>query len=306
MGIAIGVIGAGAMGTLLGGLMAAAGSSVDLIEVDPVKVERIRSRGVEVLLDEGVIEARPGVKTPSEAECCYDAVIILVKAYHTRDAAQLASTISRREGVVLTLQNGLGNVEILREYTGSRAHAGSTTWGATLLEPGRVSLGGRGIVFIQEPNPGHEEVHSALVNEMEEAGLNPRIVKDIGTVLWRKVIVNAAINPVTALVRATNRVVIENPYARRVAESIAREAARVASAEGVNIGDPWGEVQRVAGATSRNKSSMLQDIESCRRTEADAILGEIVKRARMHGIPTPTTEAVYSLVKAAESECANP
>ena len=303
MGFRIAVIGAGAMGHLIGGLLSLSNAGVDLIDVDEVKVRAIRRGGVAIVAPEGEIQAKPGALHAGEARCCYDASIILVKSYHTKEAGVLASRITGSRGVIVTLQNGLGNLEILRSIAGDRAHGGSTTWGATLLQPGRVLLGGRGVVYIESPRPGYEEAHQGLVRAMEEAGLSPRVVDDIDSVLWAKAAVNSVINPITGLLRARNGFIPTNRWARRLAEEVASEVEMIARAEGVSLGNVLDTVLRVAEATKDNRSSMLQDLEACRRTEADSIMGEIIERGRRHGIKASHLEALYLLVKAAEEAC---
>ncbi|MCE4603172.1 MAG: ketopantoate reductase family protein [Desulfurococcales archaeon] len=299
----IAIVGAGAMGHLIGGLLSLAGATVDLIDVDDIKVRAVRENGVTIISPEGELRARPGSLHASEAKCCYNASIILVKSYHTRKAGVLASRITSNRGVIVTLQNGLGNLEMLRSIAGDRAHGGSTTWGATLLEPGRVLLGGRGVVYLESPRPGYEEAHQGLFSAMENAGLSPKVTHDIASVLWLKAAVNSVVNPITGLLRVRNGFITENVWARRLAGEVASEVEKVARAEGIELNDVLGTVLRVAEATHGNKSSMLQDLEACRRTEADAILGEIIARGRRHGVQVGHLEALYLLVKAAEEAC---
>jgi len=305
----IGVVGGGALGTLLAVRLALGGARVILVDADPAVVEAAR-RGLELVAPGGVevarVEAYPAGGEPAGAA---DAVIVAVKSYHTRGAAPIAARLSR--GVVATVQNGLGNYEVLAEAAPGRVVMGVTTWGATRLGPGRSLLGGEGEVVLGPPPRGLEWSHEALVASLEAGGLNPRVTEGVWREAWAKVAVNAGINPVTALARRRNKAVVEDPMLWSVASRAAAEAALVAEAEGHGFGGPEAAVEalrRVALATGENKSSMLQDVEACRRTEVDAINGEVAKRARRHGLDAPVNRVLYGLVKGLEAreECRGP
>ncbi len=302
----IGVVGAGALGTLLAVRLAASGTRVIVVDADPRVVEAARQRGLS-LEDGGTLAARVEAYLPGEEpEKAADAVVVAVKSYHTRAAAPVASRLSR--GVVVTVQNGLGNYEVLEEHAPGRVVVGVSTWGATRLAPGRSRLGGRGEIILGPPPAGLGESHRLLVEALARAGLNPMVDDRIWRRVWEKVAVNAGINPVTALTRRPNGAVVEDPNLWRVASAAAAEAAMVAEAEGHGFGGPGAAVEalrRVARATAGNISSMLQDVLACRRTEVEAINGEIVRRAERHGVDTPVNTILYRLVKGLEAreEC---
>ncbi len=302
----IGVVGVGALGTLIAAMIASAGYRVIAVDADPLVVETARRRGLTVYVDDGEVRARVEAYTPGEAPAgAADAVIVAVKSYRTREAAPVAARLSR--GVVATVQNGLGNYEVLSEAAPGRVVQGVSTWGAWRREPGVSVLGGRGEVLLGPPPPGYEESHAALVEALGDAGLRPRVTREIWREVWRKVAVNAGINPVTALARRPNGAVLEEPL-WSVASRAAVEAARVAEAEGHGFGGPEAALEalrRVAGATAGNYSSMLQDVLACRRTEVDAINGEVYRRGARAGLPVEVNMTLYHLVKGLEvrEEC---
>ena len=306
----IGIVGGGALGVLFAALLARSGSRVILVDADPRVVEAVREKGLVLEAHGERITARAEAYLPHEAPLkAADAVLVAVKAYHTRSAAPVAARLT--SGVVATIQNGLGNYEVLEAHAPGRVVQGVTTWGATKLAPGVSRLGGRGEVVLGPPPPRHEQSHQALVGALEEAGLKPRVTGEVWRHLWLKVAVNAGINPVTALSRRRNRAVVEDPYLWSVASQAAAEVALVAEAEGWSIGGPQAAVEtlrRVALATGENKSSMLQDVEACRPTEIEAINGEVSRRAEKHGLEAPVNTLLYRLVKGLEEreECRGP
>ena len=201
------------------------------------------------------------------------------------------------DGLALTLQNGLGNAETLRQALGAeRVALGVTTSGATLLGPGRVRPAGDGPVTIQQ--------HSAVGPLSEilgaDAGFTVEFVQDAQALLWGKLLINAAINPLTALLGVPNGVLLQRPSALRLMAEAAGEAQAVAAALGVALpySDPLETIRAVAQRTAENRSSMLQDVQRRAPTEIDAINGAIVRLGEQTGIPTPVNQALWLLVRA--------
>jgi 2-dehydropantoate 2-reductase len=202
--------------------------------------------------------------------------------------------------LALTLQNGLGNRETLEQTLGAqRVALGVTTVGAYLVEPGLVQAAGAGMVSLGE----HPRL-SFIKELLEKAGFNVRVVQDANALLWNKLIVNAAINPLTAILGVSNGALLENEDARALMGEVAREAAAVALAQGIQLTDPdpAALAEAVARRTAANRSSMLQDILRHAPTEIDAICGAIVRAGQQTGVPTPITRTLWRLVKALESK----
>jgi 2-dehydropantoate 2-reductase len=197
---------------------------------------------------------------------------------------------------VLTLQNGLGNREVLARFLGEGSvYAGVTTTGATLLGPGRVRAGGEGTISLVENHRLR-----AFVDWLQRAGFAVQTVSDITGLIWGKLVVNAAINPLTALLQIPNGELLHLHSARVIMAKTAREAAAVAAAKGVQLTfeDPVKQVEEVARKTAANRSSMLQDIQRGAPTEIDAICGAIIHTGAELGVPTPVNDTLYHLVKA--------
>jgi len=222
---------------------------------------------------------------------------VLVKSWQTERAAHQLKDILTEDGLAVTLQNGLGNRETLARDLGcARVALGVTTTGATLLEPGLVRPAGEGVISL-ERNQALGPLEAALLS----SGFNLQIVDDARSLIWGKLVINAAINPLTALLRIPNGELLSHPHVRRVMASLASETARVAEAEQVHLpfSNPVHAVEEVARRTSANFSSMFQDIRRGAPTEIDAICGVVTRRGEKHGVPTPYNRACWQLVQAA-------
>jgi len=257
--------------------------------------------------------------------------LVLVKSWQTERAARQLKDCLAEDGVALTLQNGLGNREMLERFldpiltakvngvqrlptldavgsaevrrlrtpaetrSSSRVALGTTTTGATLLGPGLVRAGGEGIVSIER-----SQAIGPLEDALRSAAFNVQMVDDAQSLIWGKLVINAAINPLTALLRVPNGALLERPAAREVMGALARETAEVARAERIHLpfSNPVHAAEEVARKTAANHSSMFQDVRRGAPTEIDAICGAVTRRGEKHGIPTPFNHACWKLVQA--------
>jgi 2-dehydropantoate 2-reductase len=261
--------------------------------------------GIEALNRDGarLVDARgrekrfPVRATGDPRECAgVRQVIVLVKAWQTERVARQLSACLADNGLVLTLQNGLGNRETLaRDLGAGRVALGSTTTGATLLGPGLVKAGGEGIVSLER-----NQALGPMEEALKSAGFNVQAVDDPASLIWGKLVVNAAINPLTALLRVKNGELLKRPFAREVMRALAREAASVARAENIALPfeDPIARAEDVAQKTAANTSSMLQDVLRGAPTEIDAICGAVVRTAERQGLSAPVNWTCWQLVKA--------
>jgi 2-dehydropantoate 2-reductase len=227
-----------------------------------------------------------------------DAAVICVKTHGTEWAAGIAKRVVARDGVAITIQNGLGNFEALRDAVGERAAVGVIYVGARLVGdalqatgPGRAELG----------YPGDAAARpkvDALAELLRAGGMTIAVLDDPWPSVWRKVVTNAAVNPTTALLGCVNSAILGDAAAARIADGLAREVARVATASGVTIAEDdavkwWRDMAQLTGA---NRSSMLQDIDAKRATEIDAICGAVFKEGERLGVPAPLNQAMTLLV----------
>jgi 2-dehydropantoate 2-reductase len=200
---------------------------------------------------------------------------------------------------VLTLQNGLGNVEILAEILGQRrVLGGATAEAATLLSHGRIRHAGQGktlIAPLERLDTKAQEIALAFIR----AGFETEVSQDLNSLLWGKLIVNVGINALAAITRLKNGQLPQFPEALVIIEEAVKEAATVAKARRVTLpyADPLSRVLEVCSATSDNVSSMLQDVLNKRPTEIDSINGAVVREGKALGIPTPINRTLTSLVR---------
>jgi 2-dehydropantoate 2-reductase len=287
------ILGTGALATLFAARLSAAGVEVTMLGSWPDGLAALNEHGAEL---DG--RAYPVRATADPAECRgARSVLVLVKTWQTeRAAAQLADYLAA-DGLAVTLQNGLGNAAILARTLGlPRVAVGVTTLGANLAGPGRAVSGGEGPVTLE----AHRRL-ARLASMLDAAGFNVNVVEDVRLLVWGKLAVNAAINPLTALLGVRNGQLLELPSARRLMGALAGEAAAVAKSLGVVLPLPGPErlAEEVARRTAQNLSSMLQDVLRGAPTEVDAINGAIVREGERHGVPAPVNRALWSLVKAA-------
>jgi 2-dehydropantoate 2-reductase len=290
------IVGSGAMACLFGARLARS-ADVTLLAGWPEAVETIRRRGIEVDLDgrstrhQVAVAVDPG-EIPEAA-----AALVLVKCWQTERAAGQIGRFLAESGVALTLQNGLGNLEALRAELGEeRAAMGVTTYAARLLAPGKVRPAGEGVIQV-----GDHSRLGPLIDAFTDAGLVVERVADVRGLAWGKLAVNAGINPLSALLRVPNGALAEQADARRLLSAAVLEVAEIAQGSGVELpyADPVEATLEVARRTSRNRSSMLQDIERGAPTEVDAINGAVVAHAAANGQGAPVNETLWRLVRAA-------
>jgi 2-dehydropantoate 2-reductase len=285
------------MACLFAARLAAVGRPVQLLGTWQEGLEALRTHGVRLV---GTDEAERGypVRATADLADCAGApfALVMVKSWQTQRAArQLAGCLSA-DGLAVTLQNGLGNREKLAEALGEqRVALGVTTSGATLVGPGRVRPGGEGTLSL-----GAHPRLGPLPDLLREAGFAVEIVREADDLLWSKLVVNAAINPLTALLRVPNGELPARPAARTLLGAAAQEAAAVAEALGrrLTYPDPVAAAESVARRTALNHSSMLQDVSRGALTEIDAICGAIVAAGEGCGIPTPVNRTLWLLITA--------
>src|SRR5215207_8695549 len=291
------IVGTGALATFFAAHLTEAGYQITLLGTWKEGIDSLRRNGAR-LIDANGTEHQFEVDATDDPRECVGAkyAIVLVKAWQTERAARQLAECLVEDGIVVTLQNGLGNRETLIGNLGEdRVALGTITIGATLLSPGLVKAGGDGIISI-ERNPALGPVETAL----RAAKFQVNVVQDAQSAVWGKLVVNAAINPLTALLRIPNGELLNRPSAYEMMGKLAREVAEVALAENIQLpfDDPLAMVEDVARKTAANHSSMLQDVLRNAPTEIDAICGAVVKTAQKHKIDTPANWACWKLIKA--------
>jgi len=290
------IAGTGALACLFAARIASSGSEVTMLGSWLEGLAALRQHGVRLLdLDGSNSNYTVEVIDESSNKRKFKQSLVLVKSWQTeRVAIQLGRYLSA-DGIALTLQNGLGNDRVLmRMLPPEQVALGITTVGARMLEPGYVQFTGNGKVML-----GAHPKLSGLAEDLQKAGFQVEMVSDPVSLLWGKLVINAAINPLTALLRVANGELLVRPEARELLAEAAREAALVASKQGINLPypDPVAMAEQVARNTSANYSSMLQDVMRGTTTEIEAINGAIVRAGEQIGVPTPVNRMLWQLVK---------
>ena len=294
------IVGAGALGSLFGGLLARAGAEVSLY--NPSNVEHIWAiarEGLRLERDGESFQIAVEARTTPEDLSQADWVGIFVKAHQTgRAMAEIGPQISPRAWV-FSLQNGVGmESEILQFISKERFVRGVTSQGATLLGPGRVRWAGVGPTKLGRwEGPLTPEIE-ALRELLCRAGIETEFSESIERLLWEKLLINCAINPLTAIFDRPNGALLEDVQLREIAREVVRETLRVARAHGVVLSEAEAieRVEAVAAKTARNISSMLQDVRRGRPTEIDYINGAVVREGARLGIPTPLNLLLVKLI----------
>ena len=304
----IAVIGPGAVGCLLAFFLAEAGEDVQLVDYRPERAAFLQEQGIRLQTPGG--ESRTVAlpcRLPGEAEPA-DLAVMAVKAHQTAAAAQSLPVLLAPGGVGLSLQNGLGNLEAMARVLGpERLLAGITYLGVTRQAAGQILYAGKGEVLIGAPpgsrvSAGETEAAAAL---FRRAGFTCRSVPDIEVLLWDKLLINAGINPLTALLRVPNGALPDLPEAWSLAAAAAAEVQAVARAIGLNLtGDPAARLLQVCTATARNRSSMLQDVLAGRATEVESLNAQVAERGAAVGVATPVNDLLTRLVRSLEASAA--
>lgn len=296
------VLGTGALGSLFAARLARTGEChVTFAGAWREALDAVTARGL--LVEENGRTWSVSLATAHRNDCVSpaDVVLVLVKSAQTAAVARDASVALAAEGLAVTLQNGLGNREILAAAAGAdRVALGVVTLGATLLGPGHVrALPGDVVLGAEPPTRSRLERLAAL---LARAGLSTTVEAPIDRVVWRKLAVNCAINPLTALLHVPNGGLLAQPETLATMCRAAREVGSVAAALGIDLGlDPADLAQQVARTTATNRSSMLQDLERGIPTEIEALCGAVAREGKRLGVPTPLNARLWREVGALEA-----
>lgn len=300
----VAIVGAGALGTLVGYLLHRAGYAPWLFDRSREQVEIIEQAGLTVEDAEGIHHAPLCTATTDPQKIgCVDLIVIAVKAYDTGQAMRDSLPLLGEETVVLTLQNGLYNLETIAGIVGrERVLGGVTAHGATRLGYGHIRHAGSGETIIGSLSGAQDRHLASVCDLLNASGIRTAPTDDLRGTIWSKLIINAAVNPLTALTRLTNGEIIERSELLDLLKRITEEGCAVAAARGITIyyDNPLEKVKEVCRATAANRSSMLQDVLNRKKTEIDYINGALVSEGESCNRATPYNQVVSRLVKALE------
>jgi 2-dehydropantoate 2-reductase len=297
------VVGCGAVGSLFAANLAQLEDvEVWAYDLDEAHVRAINEHGLQLSGAGDVVGAVRATTVAAELPAC-DFSIVATKAMHTGPAVA-ATAHAFRGGSVASVQNGIGNEEAIAAHA-ERVIRGTTFPAGKLVAPGRVQWDVKGDTTFGpfEPSPAPMDQIERLAEACTRAGMPAQAVLDARGPQWRKVIFNAATNPIGALTGLTHGRVCEDEALRRLVSGLVDEGKAVAAAQGIELdADPEELIDHAArpDVAYGHKASMLQDVQARRATEIDYLNGGIIRFGREHGVPTPLNEAIFALVKGVE------
>lgn len=292
------------MGTLFAARLIDGGADVTLVDVDERLLETLRGHGLRLEDQQGIRRYWPRAARAEQLRETFDALLVLTKSYHTHLAMQASRHLLGPQTVVLTLQNGLDSVPVLREYVADHCLAiGMTLYPADVLAPGSVRSCGGGEVRLRGLLSGPEHavggMLAPLVESLRRGGMHCVEDPDIEVSIWEKVAFNTALNSLCALTGERVGAVGRSARGRRLAAALVSEAVAIAAPMGIAL-----DFQRVMQAVQQafvvhagHKPSMLQDLEHGRHLEVDALSGALLTHARQHGVRAPVMVAIDRLLR---------
>lgn len=303
--ISIAIIGAGAMGSRFGAQFFEAGHDVTLFDGWKEHVEAIRNNGLRVKRGDTEKTIPIQAYDVPEGNVRYDVVFLFVKSQHTEAALNRYQDLISGQTYVVTLQNGIGNIEAISNYVESeRIIAGTTTHSSDLLGPGSIEIGGSGKILITQLKESDSDMPRRIEKLLNDSSLDAQISSDTMVAVWEKLAFNAAINTLTGVTGLATGKVGNHPLGKKVMRGIVDEVGKVAAQLDIVI-DVDRVMETLAWVSHPDTSgdhlpSMLQDLLKKRKTEIEAINGAVVRKGKKHGIAVPYNETVYSIVKMIE------
>ncbi len=296
----IGVVGPGALGTFIAAVLGKR-ENVVLLGRREHNIDKLQISG------ETEIEVEVEYTTDIADMKGLDLVVICTKSYDTKTVMDDLSNVLDEKTDILSLQNGLNNEKIVSGYIGEeRTIGGITSHGLTFISPGKVLHAGTGDTPIGRYPSGVDGKVEEVKQVFDKAGIQVKTTDNIYGYIWKKVVINACINPLTAIAKVENGKLLQNTYLEGLMEKLYYEASEIAVKDADlpagDMEDLLEETKKVARRTAKNRSSMLQDVENRKKTEIDCITGAILEVGKGYDIEAPYTQAIYGLVKGIERE----
>ncbi len=292
------VFGAGALGSFIGGVLAQK-HAVVLIGRQQ-HVDTIQRQGLTISGETQCFVKPQAFHSIKEIMFFPDLILLTVKSYDTKDAAKEIQPYLKDDSVVLSLQNGLGNIEALSSIV-DKKHiiAGITTHGVFYQKPGCIVHSGFGKTILGELSGKKTTRIQHIASLFSDAGIPTTVSTHIFTDIWVKAIINASINPLTAFLMCTNGYLLKNPVVEHICDNICAESTHVANAEHINVDvqKMLRQTKQVIRKTKNNYSSMVQSIQQGKKTEIDHLNQKFVDFGKKHGIETPLNTLMVLLIK---------
>jgi 2-dehydropantoate 2-reductase len=291
------VFGAGAIGSLFGGLLARYNTVI--LVGRPQHIKCIQQKGISIKGKTHLTTRVSAVESIEDFSLSPDVILLTVKSYDTELACDQIRRLIQDQTIVVSLQNGLDNVEKIKQ-TIDKEHiiAGVTTQGALFSEPGTITHTGQGKTILGELDGDLSERLQRLTRIFNESGIETQMSNHIEEEIWRKAIINSSINPLTAFFGCRNGYLLENPLLEKIVESVCTESSMIASSRGIPV-SPTEMIQKtkeVIQDTALNYSSMLQSIQQGKKTEIDSINGALFRRGMEQRVDAPLNRILLELI----------
>lgn len=302
----IAVVGGGAMGGALAAEATLAGHGVHVLDVSKSLVERINQEGLEIRGGTDVVTARPAATTDARSVGPVDVVVVFVKAQHTRSAAESLAPLRDEHTIVVSLQNGWGNADVLAEVLGEdRLVFGVTYHSCSSQGPGVVNHSGRGPTYVGSfaDTPDAADASRLAAGFLDSSGWPATVTPNVRQEIWKKLILNTATLPTAALTGLTAGALGVHRDMLEVVDAIARETTAVAGSLGLDIDadERIDAIHTVLAGAGGGKASMLQDVEARRKTEIAVINAAVVRAGAATETPTPLNSMMTTLINGLES-----
>jgi len=297
------IVGAGAIGSLFGALLAK-NNSVVLVGRAP-HITAIQHNGLNINGKTHLHVKLSAVESVKDIPISPNLILLSVKSYDTETAIKHTVPLIQDETVVVSLQNGLNNIEKIKHIVDKDCIVGGvTTHGAIFSNPGVIKHTGKGKTILGELDGIRSKRLENIVRIFNEAGIETQVSNDIVKEIWGKVIINSSINPLTAFFNCKNGYLLENPLLKKIVEAISEESTNIAQAEGIKLTTP-DMIQRtkeVIRDTASNYSSMLQSVQQRKKTEIDSMNGKLVTIGKQHRIDASLNKILVELVTSLTDE----
>jgi 2-dehydropantoate 2-reductase len=297
------IVGAGAIGSLFGALLAKKNTVV--LVGRAAHITAIQHHDLNITGKTHLHVKLSAVESIKDVSISADLIILTMKSYDTEMAIKQIVPLIQDETAVMSLQNGLGNIEKMeRRFGRDKILVGTTTHGAIFSNPGVIKHTGRGKTILGTYDGSQSKGLETIVHLFNEAGIETQTSDDIMKEIWAKVIINSCINPLTAFFNCKNGYLLENPLLEKIVEIICKESTCIAQAEGISLSnlDMIQRTKEVIKDTAKNYSSMLQSVQQGKKTEIESINGKLIRIGKQHRIDTSLNKILVNLITSLNTE----
>ncbi len=296
------VFGAGAIGSLVGASLSKKNMVIFVGRAPHTTC--IQDKGLRINGKTHLFVTIPSVESMAEVSFLPDLILLTVKSYDTEVACNQILPMIHDETMILSLQNGLDNIEKIIQYI-EKNHvlAGVTTHGAIFSKPGEIIHTGKGITILGELDGRKSKRLQTLVRIFNEAGIETQMSDNIVKEIWRKAIINSSINPLTAFFGCNNGYLLKNSVLEKIVERVCTESCLIAQSEGLPISpaEMLEKTKEVIRGTAQNYSSMLQSVQHHKKTEINSINGTLVRLAQQRNIDASLNKILTELIISLQS-----